>query len=224
MFKSKRRISICFLAALVPLFLFTLLTAQPQDTLLMPYEPDMEELADIDGTIDPDEYPESFYDEPTLITVAWGCDDSLIYVGLKAPQCAWLAIGFGSAKREGSNLIIGKITDDSIEVGNYLGTKDGYKFIGGEEEQIIEWEIDENEDTVTMEFIYPMNFPAESGMVITKLEHGKTYDFTLGMSKMVAPKGKQERRSFGVFMVEEKQPLEETAPQESLPVKKEEKK
>jgi len=218
----KHLTTIPFLALLS---LATFLFAQPSDTLLMPYDPEMEDLVDIDGTIEPDEYPESFYDEPTLVTVAWGCDDSLIYVGLKAPKCAWLAIGFGSAKREGSNLIIGTITEDSIGIGNYLGTKDGYKLIGGEEDYIVEWEIDEEEDTVTLEFIYPMNFPAESGMTVTKLEHGKVYNFTLGMSKKVAPKGKEERRSFGVFEIEEKPPLkEEVTPQESLPVKKEEKK
>lgn len=225
MFKPKCQIVNFFLPTIIPLFLISLVFAQPKDTLLLPYEPNMEELVDVDGTIEPDEYPESFYNEPTQITVAWGCDDSLIYVGLKAPKCAWLAIGFGSPRREGSNLIIGKISEDSIEIGNYLGTKDDYKLIGGEEDNILDWEIDEEEDTVTMEFIYPMTFPAESGMAITKLEHGKVYNFTLGMSKIIAPKGKQERRSFGVFEIETKVPLEEpAAPQESLPVKKEEKK
>lgn len=225
MFNLRHLVTNFLLAGLAPL-LVTFLFAQPPDTLLMPYDPEMEELVDIDGTIDPDEYPESFYDEPTLVTVAWGCDDSLIYVGLKAPKCAWLAIGFGSAKREGSNLIIGTITEDSIEIGNYLGTKDGYKIIGGDEDYILEWEIDEEEDTITLEFIYPMNFPAESGMAVTKLEHGKVYNFTLGMSKKVAPKGKEERRSFGIFEIEEKTPLseKEVIPQESLPAKKEEKK
>ncbi|MEO0114260.1 MAG: hypothetical protein ABIK93_02150 [candidate division WOR-3 bacterium] len=213
-----------FFAFLALLFLISFLTAQPVDTMFMPYEPDLEEVIDIDGTIEPDEYPESFYDEATLITVAWGCDDSLIYVGLKAPKCAWLAIGFGSPKREGSNLIIAKIAEDSIEIGNYLGTKEDYKLIGGEEDYIREWEIDEEEDTVTLEFIYPMNFPAESGMAITKLEHGKVYNFTLGMSKVMAPKGKQERRSFGIFEIEEKPVIKEPTPEESLPGKKEEKK
>ena len=70
-----------------------------------------------------------------------------------------------------------------------------------------------------------MTFPAESGMAVQKIEHGKTYNFTLGTSKVLAPKGKQERRAFGTFMVEKKEPLqEEPGTQESLPVKKEEKK
>jgi len=226
MFTPKDRISIFFLIFLFLLFWAVPLFAQNEDTtMLMPYDPDMENLVDVDGTIDADEYPEFFYNEPTLVTVYWGCDDSLMYIGLKAPSCAWLSMGFGSTKREGSNLIIGKITEDSIEIGNYFGTKDGYKFIGGEEDQIREWEIDEDEDTVTMEFVYPMVFPAESGMAVSKIEHGKAYNFTLGTSKVLAPKGKQERRAFGTFMVEEKEPLEEEpGSQESLPGKKEEKK
>jgi hypothetical protein len=224
MFDRKPPILNFLLSVLVPLFIVTVLFAQADDTLLMPYDPEMESLVDVDGSIDPDEYPESFYNEPTLITVYWGCDDSLMYIGLKAPACAWLAMGFGSAKREGANLIIGKITEDSIEVGNYLGTKEGYKLLGDEEDRIVEWEIDEEEDTVTMEFIYPLVFPAESGMAVTKLEHGKVYNFTLGMSKVLAPKGKQERRTFGTFMIEEKQAIEEEpTPQESVPTKKEKK-
>jgi hypothetical protein len=226
MFVPKYRISIFFLTFCFLLFGALPLLAQNQDTtMLMPYDPDMENLVDVDGTIDEDEYPESFYNEPTQVTVNWGCDDSLMYIGLKAPACAWLSIGFGSTKREGSNLIIGKISEDSIEIGNYLGTKDGYKFIGGEDDVIRDWEIDDEEDTVTMEFVYPMTFPPESGLAVQKIEHGKSYNFTLGTSKVLAPKGKQERRAFGTFMVEEKQPLEEEpATQDSTPVKKEEKK
>jgi hypothetical protein len=226
MFVPKYRIPVFFLTFLFLLLGAGRMLAQNADTtMLMPYDPDMENLVDVDGSIDEDEYPESFYNEPTMVTVYWGCDDSLMYIGLKAPVCAWLSIGFGSPKREGSNLIIGKISEDSIEIGNYLGTKDGYKYIGGENDLIRDWEIDDEEDTVTMEFIYPMTFPTESGMAVEKIEHGKTYNFTLGTSKVLAPKGKQERRAFGTFMVEEKQPLEEEpATQESVPAKKEEKK
>lgn len=224
MFNQKNRLLGFLLSILAPLFLVTVLFAQTEDTLLLPYDPDMESLIDVDADIDVDEYPETFYDEPTLVNVYWGCDDSLLYIGLKAPYCAWLSIGFGSTKREGSNLIVGMITEDSIEVDNYIGTKDGYKPMKAD--RIIEWEIDEDEEEnyVVMEFIYPMVFPAESGLVITKLEHGKSYNFNLGMSQVVAPKGKQERRSFGSFMIEEKRPMEEEpAPQESMPAKEEKK-
>jgi len=220
MFKMKQ-MPFIFLSALGLLSSFLFLPARAEDTLLMPYDFEMEELVDIDATIEPEEYQESFFNEPTLITVYWGCDDSLMYVGLKAPSCAWLSIGFGSKNKEGANLLIATITEDSVEVENYLGTKEGYKII--KEDRIIDWDIDEEEDTVSFEFIYPLNFPAESGMVVTKLEHGKTYDFMLGMSKVVAPKGKQERRFAGTFMIEEKPaPQKAPVPEESLPAKKQE--
>lgn len=224
MLNQKSRLLGFLLSIITPLFLVTVLFAQAQDTLLLPYDPDMGSLIDIDGDIEEDEYPESFYDEPTLVSVNWGCDDSLLYIGLKAPYCAWLSIGLGSTKREGSNLIIGKITEDSTEVENYLGTKDSYKMI--KEDRIIDWDIDEDEEEnfVVMEFVYPMTFPAESGLAVTKLEHGKSYNFNLGTSKVVAPKGKQERRSFGTVMIEEKRAVEqEPAPQESMPVKEKKK-
>ncbi len=225
MFNQKSQPLGFLLSIFVLLFLASTLFAQAPDTLLLPYDPEMESLIDIDGDIDEDEYPESFYDEPTLVNVYWGCDDSLLYIGLKAPYCAWLSIGLGSTNREGSNLIIGIITEDSVGVDNYIGTKDGYKMI--KQDRIIEWDIDEDEEEnyAIMEFVYPMAFPAESGLVVTKLEHGKSYNFNLGMSKVVAPKGKLERRSFGSFMIEEKRPMEEKpAPEESIPAKKEEKK
>jgi hypothetical protein len=225
MFNQKSQPLGFLLSIFALLFLVTFLFAQAQDTLLLPYDPEMESLIDVDGDIDEDEYPESFYDEPTLVNIYWGCDDSLLYIGLKAPYCAWLSIGFGSTNREGSNLIIGIITEDSVGVDNYIGTKDGYKAI--KQDRIIEWDIDEDEEEnyAIMEFIYPMAFPAESGFAVNKLEHGKSYNFNLGMSTVVAPKGKQERRAFGTFMIEEKQMVEEKpASKESMPAKKEEKK
>ena len=160
-----------------------LLWAQP----VIPYDSLMVDRVGIDGVIDNDEgpeYPATYKDNASGITVHWGCDDSLIYVGLETKGRGWLAIGFGSAKMNKSNMIIGYYTEDSTEVVNQVGANCAHANSPQSDSAIREAEIDRDEDTgvTTMEFSYPLQFPSGPAVAIPGLESGGTYDVILAQN------------------------------------------
>lgn len=200
------------------LLTFAIVVGYSQDTLEVPYDPMIDDLVSIDGAVEEDEYPESFFDERTGMTVNWGCDDSLIYVGLVAPVTGWIAVGFGSLNRDSANIILGFTNDDTADCVNFLGVKEGLKQLPSEPE---EWEIDEDNDTTTLEFSYPLVFSETAGMAIKRLEHGKVYKFILETNATKDdPKAKPTHWSSGYFYLASKEELKPEEKEE----KKEEKK
>jgi len=156
---------------------------QRADTLTVPYDPALDEWVSIDGYVDVEEneYPGSFRDPVTGITVYWGCDDSLIYLALEAKGKGWLAIGFGSPVMNGANMLIGYYTDDSAVVVNHVGKGKMHATVKGTAELLVDWDVDYDEETntTTMEFIYPLNWEGLTGTAITGITHGGTYDLIL---------------------------------------------
>ena len=155
-----------------------LASAQP----VIPYDSLMDARVGVDGIIDNEEgpeYPATFLDKATGLTVHWGFDDSLIYVGLETKGSGWLGIGFGSAKMSESNMIIGYYTEDSTAVVNQVGANHTYARLAESDSAIREAEIDRDEETgiTTMEFTYPLKFPAGNG-----LAPGGTYDVILAQN------------------------------------------
>jgi len=141
----------------------------------------------IDGVIDNEEgreYPATYKDKASGLTVHWGFDDSLIYVGLETKGRGWLAIGFGSDKMNESNMIIGYYTDDSTEVMNQVGGNHVHARSPQSDSTIREAEIDYDEETgiTTMEFTYPLKFPAGEALAVPGLAPGGTYDVILAQN------------------------------------------
>ncbi len=160
-----------------------LATAQP----VIPYDSLMDTRVGIDGFIDNEdgrEYPATYADKASGLTVHWGFDDSLIYVGLETMGRGWLAIGFGSAKMNESNMLIGYYTDDSAEVMNRVGAGHSHARSPQSDSAIREAEIDYDEETriTTMEFVYPLQFPAGEASAIPGLVPGGTYDVILAQN------------------------------------------
>jgi hypothetical protein len=155
-------------------------SAQP----VIPYDSMMDARVVIDGVIDNEEgseYPATYEDKASGLTVNWGFDDSLVYVGLETKGRGWLAIGFGSAKMDESNMIIGYYTDDSTEVMNQVGVHHAHARSLQSDSAIREAEIDRDEETgiTTMEFTYPLKFPAGEALAIPGLAPGGTCDMIL---------------------------------------------
>jgi hypothetical protein len=155
-------------------------SAQP----VIPYDSLMDARVVIDGVIDNEEgseYPATYEDKASGLTVNWGFDDSLVYVGLETKGRGWLAIGFGSAKMDESNMIIGYYTDDSTEVMNQVGVHHAHARSLQSDSAIREAEIDRDEETgiTTMEFTYPLKFPAGEALAIPGLAPGGTCDMIL---------------------------------------------
>ena len=172
-------------------------SAQP----VIPYDSLMDSRVGIDGVIDNEEgpeYPATYLDKASGLTVHWGFDDSLIYVGLETKGHGWLSIGFGSAKMNESNMIIGYYTEDSTEVMNQVGGDHVRVRSPQSASAIREAEIDFDEETgiTTMEFIYPLHFPTGEALAVPGLEPGGTYDVILAQNtKSVALSAKHTNLS-----------------------------
>ena len=158
-------------------------SAQP----VIPYDSLMDARVMIDGVIDNEEgpeYPATYVDKASGLAVHWGFDDSLIYVGLETKGRGWLAIGFGSAMMNESNMIVGYYTDDSTEVMNQVGGNHVHAGSPQSDSAISEAEIDRDEETgvTTMEFTYPLKFPVGEALAIPGLAPGGTYDIILAQN------------------------------------------
>jgi hypothetical protein len=158
-------------------------SAQP----VIPYDSLMDTRVAIDGVIDNEdgpEYPATYLDKASGLTVHWGFDDSLIYVGLDTKGRGWLAIGFGSDKMNESNMIVGYYTEDSTEVMNQIGANHAHARSPQSDSAIREAEIDHDEETgiTTMEFSYPLQFPAGQALAVPGLAPGGTYDIILAQN------------------------------------------
>ncbi len=177
------------------------------DTLTVPFDSLMDYRVSVDGYIDTEdnEYPASFRDPATGITVYWGHDDSLIYVGMEAKGKGWLAIGFGSPVMSGSNMIIGIYSDDSLAVFNHVGGERSHRSISGDNSLIEDWEIDYDDETNTMamEFVYPLYWHGLEGTAVKFLEPGNVYDFILARNpRSISLKAKHAQKSHRVFILE----------------------
>jgi hypothetical protein len=175
--------------------------AQP----VIPYDSLMDTRVGVDGFIDNEdgrEYPATYADKASGLTVHWGFDDSLIYVGLETRGRGWLAIGLGSAKMNESNMIIGYYTDDSTEVMNQVGANHAHARSPQSDSTIREAEVDFDDETgvTTMEFIYPLQFPTGGALAVPGLAPGGTYDVILAQnSKSVSLNAKHT--NFSVLKV-----------------------
>lgn len=158
-------------------------SAQP----VIPYDSLMDTRVGIDGMIDNEdgpEYPATYKDKASGLTVHWGFDDSLMYVGLETKGRGWLAIGFGSDKMNESNMIVGYYTEDSTEVMNQIGANHAHARSPQSDSAIQEAEIDRDEETgiTTMEFSYPLQFPTGQALAVRGLAPGGTYDIILAQN------------------------------------------
>jgi len=186
-----------------------LAAAQP----VIPYDSSMDTRVGIDGMIDNEdgrEYPATYVDKATGLTVHWGFDDSLIYVGLETKGRGWVAIGFGSAKMNESNMIIGYYTDDSTDIVNQIGANNAHARSPQSDSAIREAEIDYDDETgiTTMEFAYPLQFPAGQALAIPSLVPGEAYDVILAQNtKAVSLNAKHTHKgAFSVKLADKPQP------------------
>ncbi|MEO0079586.1 MAG: hypothetical protein ABIK44_02765 [candidate division WOR-3 bacterium] len=158
--------------------------------LVMPYDSTMEDRVTVDGYIDKedDEYPASFTNKATGITVYWGYDDSLMFIGLESKGKGWLAIGFGSDKMHEANMVIGRFHNDVAEVVNHVGVNRTHAAANLGDSLLIESEIDFDEETGTMamEFVYPLSWNGLKGAAISGLVPGEVYDLLLARNARTA--------------------------------------
>lgn len=171
----------------LPLVLLAgLVLGQNKELPVMPYDSLMEDRVSIDGYVDREEneYPASFYDKASGLTVSWGFDDSLVYVALETKGKGWFAIGFGSPKMHESNMVIGYYSDDSSDVRNQYGVGYGHSDIVLPDTFDFEAEIDRDDETgvTALEFCYPLNWPVKKGLAVAGFAPGDVFDMILAQN------------------------------------------
>jgi hypothetical protein len=166
--------------------LLVMAVGQPGELPVMPYDSTMEDRVSIDGYVDheDEEYPASFADKASGMTVNWGFDDSMVYVALESKGKGWMAVGFGSPNMNESNMIIGYYCDDSAGVINQLGAGHGHSDIVLPDSFYLDAEIDRDDETgiTTLEFSYPLTWPANQGLAISGFAPGDVFDMILAQN------------------------------------------
>lgn len=191
------------------------------ETPVVPYDPELEDWVSVDGFVDIEgqEYPGSFYDPVTGVTIYWGYDDTLLYVALSAKGTGWIALGLGSPKMDKSNIFIGYYTDDSTNLENHIGAGWSHKPVTGAN-LLEDWEVDYDDETdeMVIEFTYPLNWTGLKGTAISELTPGQTYSLILARNpKSPSLKAKHAKKSSYTFALASKP---EPVPEDSIQNKK----
>jgi hypothetical protein len=167
-------------------FLAALCFGQPKEMPVMPYDSLMEDRVSVDGYVDleENEYPASFADKASGLSVYWGFDDSMLYVALETRAKGWLAIGFGSPKMNESNMFIGYYCDDSSGVFNQRGAGYAHTNLPLPDSFDYDAEIDHDDETgiTALEFAYPLKWPQSEGLAVSGLVPGDVFDLILAQN------------------------------------------
>lgn len=162
---------------------------------VMPYDSLMDDRVSVDGYIDleENEYPASFTNAATGLTVYWGYDSEFVYVGVSGKGKGWMAIGFGSPQMHEANMFIGYYSDDSAGVLNHVGRNYAHAAPAGNDSLLEEADIDYDDETgaTAMEFIYPRQWTGVKGAAVSGLQPGDIYDLILARNAKTASLGQK---------------------------------
>jgi len=158
----------------------TLIAAQPNHHLLIPYVSDSNVVAD--GVVETGEYWFSYLDQGTGVSVHWEHNGSFLRVGLVGPGTGWVSIGFGprNVGMDGANMVLAYMDNQGSAVivdeiglghGHYPDTERGGS------DDIHDWAVSQLGNNTTAEF----SLPLDSGDALDqRLQGNNTYGFFLG--------------------------------------------
>lgn len=162
----------------------TLVTAQPNQHLSVPYVPDSNVM--FDGVVETGEYGFSYLDQSTGVSVYWEHNGSFLRVGLVGPGTGWVSLGFGprNVGMDGADMILAYMDDQGSAVivdevgvghGHYPDTERGGR------DDIYDWAVSQLGNTTIVEF----SIPLDSGDALDqRLRGNNTYGFFLGYHSM----------------------------------------
>lgn len=114
----------------------------------------------IDGSIDPNEYSQSYEDRTTDMKVYWEYTDDNMTLGLTSIGTGWLAIGFGPSMSD-SNIIMGGMFDNSTaycyDLTGITGFQHQDDIDGGGTDDIINCAASESGGSTTLELVVEFN-------------------------------------------------------------------
>jgi hypothetical protein len=150
----------------------------------------------VDGKIDKQEYQNYFTDPATGIMVFWQADSFNLQAALKSPGSGWLAIGLGSEKMNGADMVICfKDQDGKWQVEEHLG-KAFFRHAPVEKPKLAAGKAATAEGRTILEFIMPLKL--SNGQ---KIEPGKNFPFLLAYHKDRVKFSKHTKKSSNVLIM-----------------------
>jgi len=115
----------------------------------------------IDGKIEKNEYPFSYFDNVTGITLYWHNDSVYLYIGFKSQASGWTAIGFNPERlMKDANIILFTIVNENTIARDDFGTSNfthsSDEELGGNFD-ITEYAGMKENNTTTVEFVMPLD-------------------------------------------------------------------
>jgi hypothetical protein len=158
----------------------------------------------VDGKVASGEYRSSFTDPATGIAVHWQADSANIHAALESPGSGWLAIGLGSDKMNGADMIIClKNGMDEWLVEEHLG-KAFFRHSVVEKPKLISAKAKTKDGKTILEFIFPLKL--SNGMEIIP---GKQIPFILAYYKDKGKFSKHTKKSSGILVLKRTDPKTE---------------
>jgi len=153
-------------------------------------------ISTVDGRINKNEYSASFVDPATGIEVFWQADSINLHAALKSPGSGWLAMGLGSDKMNGSDMIICfKDRDGKWLVEEQLG-KAFFKHIPVENPKLSAAKASIADGKTVMEFVLPLKL--SNGKV---MKPGEAFPFILAYHKDKTKFSKHTKKSSGKLIL-----------------------
>jgi hypothetical protein len=150
----------------------------------------------VDGKIDKDEYRHSFTDPVTGIMVFWQADSFNLQAALKSPGSGWLAIGLGSGKMNGADMIIGfKDGAGQWVAEEHLG-KAFFRHAPVEKPKLAAGKAAAAEGRTILEFILPLKL--SNGK---EIKPGQNFPFLLAYHKDKVKISKHTKKSANMLML-----------------------
>lgn len=148
----------------------------------------------VDGIIGKNEYKTSFTDPNTGITVFWQADSVNLHAALKSPGSGWLAMGLGSDKMNGADIIICLMDDDGLwKVEEHLG-KAFFRHSPVEKPGLAAGKAVTNDGKTVMEFIVPLKL--SNGK---EIKPGQDFPFLLAYQKDKTKFSKHTKKSSAIL-------------------------
>jgi hypothetical protein len=111
---------------------------------------------EVDGRIQPEEYPITFSNPNKDISLSWVCDDSLIYVGLEMLNNGWIGVAFGATSIDDADVIALACHGDSVVMQEQGWTSDSLEVGWGEidEDLIVDVAGADDDGRLRIELVY----------------------------------------------------------------------
>jgi hypothetical protein len=150
----------------------------------------------VDGIIAKGEYPASFTDDKTGVTVHWMADSNNLYCALQSPGQGWLAMGFGSDGMNGADMVIAFVDDKGAWAVEEDEGKSFFRHSKYPASKLLAAKAGLTDGKTVMEFSLPLKL--SNGQEITP---GKPLPYILAYHQSKTALSKHSKKSSGLLVL-----------------------